>query len=137
MPYVNLNRYYRFIESLVAELKPLNITVPLFASVANLQGAGDAKIKKMNEKTNTNGSKKESPSGKGNEKASGSGSNDNNSKKKGPDGGKENRNPPPNKSSNNGGGGDREKKKDEGKFVELPGAVMGEVVVRFPPEASG
>jgi len=24
-----------------------------------------------------------------------------------------------------------------GKFVELPGAVMGEVVVRFPPEASG
>lgn len=25
----------------------------------------------------------------------------------------------------------------EGKFVELPGAEMGKVVVRFPPEASG
>ena len=30
-----------------------------------------------------------------------------------------------------------EKKKDEGKFVELPGAEVGKVVVRFPPEASG
>ena len=28
-------------------------------------------------------------------------------------------------------------KKDAGKFVELPGAEMGKVVVRFPPEASG
>lgn len=27
--------------------------------------------------------------------------------------------------------------KDEGKFIELPGAEMGKVVVRFPPEASG
>jgi glutamyl-tRNA synthetase len=27
--------------------------------------------------------------------------------------------------------------RDEGKFVELPGAVKGEVIVRFPPEASG
>jgi len=33
----------------------------------------------------------------------------------------------------------KEKKEESagGKFVELPGAVMGEVVVRFPPEASG
>ncbi|CAI4227562.1 unnamed protein product [Auanema sp. JU1783] len=31
----------------------------------------------------------------------------------------------------------KEKQKDEGKFVELPGAEMGKVVVRFPPEASG
>uniref|UniRef100_A0A8C5M6K6 Bifunctional glutamate/proline--tRNA ligase n=1 Tax=Leptobrachium leishanense TaxID=445787 RepID=A0A8C5M6K6_9ANUR len=30
-----------------------------------------------------------------------------------------------------------EKKRDVGKFVELPGAEMGKVVVRFPPEASG
>uniref|UniRef100_A0A4X2KTG4 Bifunctional glutamate/proline--tRNA ligase n=1 Tax=Vombatus ursinus TaxID=29139 RepID=A0A4X2KTG4_VOMUR len=30
-----------------------------------------------------------------------------------------------------------EKKPDVGKFVELPGAEMGKVVVRFPPEASG
>ncbi|XP_062245767.1 bifunctional glutamate/proline--tRNA ligase isoform X2 [Platichthys flesus] len=30
-----------------------------------------------------------------------------------------------------------EKKADVGKFVELPGAEMGNVVVRFPPEASG
>ncbi|XP_068922106.1 bifunctional glutamate/proline--tRNA ligase isoform X1 [Petaurus breviceps papuanus] len=30
-----------------------------------------------------------------------------------------------------------EKKLDVGKFVELPGAEMGKVVVRFPPEASG
>jgi len=29
------------------------------------------------------------------------------------------------------------KQKDEGKFVDLPGAEMGKVVVRFPPEASG
>ncbi|KAF7212688.1 transcript variant X1 [Nothobranchius furzeri] len=38
---------------------------------------------------------------------------------------------PVNKSSSN------EKKQDVGKFVELPGAEMGKVVVRFPPEASG
>ncbi|XP_075451697.1 bifunctional glutamate/proline--tRNA ligase isoform X1 [Ascaphus truei] len=30
-----------------------------------------------------------------------------------------------------------EKKQDVGKFVELPGAELGKVVVRFPPEASG
>ncbi|XP_076096577.1 bifunctional glutamate/proline--tRNA ligase-like isoform X2 [Mytilus galloprovincialis] len=41
------------------------------------------------------------------------------------------------------GGGGKDKKtessvkKDEGKFVDLPGAEMGKVVVRFPPEASG
>lgn len=28
-------------------------------------------------------------------------------------------------------------KKDEGKFVDLPGAEIGKVVTRFPPEASG
>ena len=27
--------------------------------------------------------------------------------------------------------------KEEGKFVDLPNAEMGKVVVRFPPEASG
>uniref|UniRef100_A0A8C7K7H3 Bifunctional glutamate/proline--tRNA ligase n=1 Tax=Oncorhynchus kisutch TaxID=8019 RepID=A0A8C7K7H3_ONCKI len=32
---------------------------------------------------------------------------------------------------------EQEKKQDLGKFVELPGAEMGKVVVRFPPEASG
>uniref|UniRef100_A0A8C7S3X2 Bifunctional glutamate/proline--tRNA ligase n=1 Tax=Oncorhynchus mykiss TaxID=8022 RepID=A0A8C7S3X2_ONCMY len=31
----------------------------------------------------------------------------------------------------------KEKQQDLGKFVELPGAEMGKVVVRFPPEASG
>uniref|UniRef100_A0A8C7GY78 Glutamyl-prolyl-tRNA synthetase 1 n=1 Tax=Oncorhynchus kisutch TaxID=8019 RepID=A0A8C7GY78_ONCKI len=31
----------------------------------------------------------------------------------------------------------KEKQQDVGKFVELPGAEMGKVVVRFPPEASG
>ncbi|XP_076190711.1 bifunctional glutamate/proline--tRNA ligase isoform X4 [Aptenodytes patagonicus] len=30
-----------------------------------------------------------------------------------------------------------EKKADVGKFVELPGAEVGKVIVRFPPEASG
>lgn len=29
------------------------------------------------------------------------------------------------------------KSKEQGKFVELPGAELGKVVVRFPPEASG
>lgn len=32
---------------------------------------------------------------------------------------------------------DTGKRKQEGKFIELPGAEMGKVVVRFPPEASG
>ncbi|KAM9568159.1 bifunctional glutamate/proline--tRNA ligase-like [Salvelinus alpinus] len=32
---------------------------------------------------------------------------------------------------------EKEKQQDVGKFVELPGAEMGKVVVRFPPEASG
>lgn len=31
----------------------------------------------------------------------------------------------------------RVKQADVGKFVELPGAEMGKVVTRFPPEASG
>ncbi|KAL3993914.1 proline--tRNA ligase [Acanthocheilonema viteae] len=31
----------------------------------------------------------------------------------------------------------KEQIKDEGKFIELPGAEKGKVVVRFPPEASG
>ncbi len=31
----------------------------------------------------------------------------------------------------------KKERKEEGKFIELPGAVRGEVVVRFPPEASG
>ncbi|GFW45776.1 hypothetical protein TNCV_4494971 [Trichonephila clavipes] len=31
----------------------------------------------------------------------------------------------------------KSKTEDKGKFVELPGAEMGKVVVRFPPEASG
>ncbi|GLH15165.1 Bifunctional glutamate/proline--tRNA ligase [Gryllus bimaculatus] len=35
------------------------------------------------------------------------------------------------------GNKDTAKPKDEGKFVELPGAEKGKVVVRFPPEASG
>ncbi|XP_069055266.1 bifunctional glutamate/proline--tRNA ligase isoform X2 [Lepisosteus oculatus] len=34
-------------------------------------------------------------------------------------------------------GATSEKKADVGKFVELPGAEVGKVVVRFPPEASG
>lgn len=33
--------------------------------------------------------------------------------------------------------GDTKKVKDEGKFVELPDAEVGKVIVRFPPEASG
>lgn len=34
-------------------------------------------------------------------------------------------------------GANSRKPEEGGKFVELPGAKMGEVVVRFPPEASG
>jgi hypothetical protein len=41
------------------------------------------------------------------------------------------------KSGNNGNSGQLKQTKDEGKFVDLPGAEMGKVVVRFPPEASG
>uniref|UniRef100_A0A3B3QNJ4 Glutamyl-prolyl-tRNA synthetase 1 n=1 Tax=Paramormyrops kingsleyae TaxID=1676925 RepID=A0A3B3QNJ4_9TELE len=32
---------------------------------------------------------------------------------------------------------DKDKKQDVGKFVDLPGAEVGKVIVRFPPEASG
>ncbi|XP_035992130.1 bifunctional glutamate/proline--tRNA ligase isoform X2 [Fundulus heteroclitus] len=39
--------------------------------------------------------------------------------------------------SANGSSSSGEKKQDVGKFVDLPGAEMGKVVVRFPPEASG
>ena len=46
---------------------------------------------------------------------------------------KENSNPKPQKSSNKSSSDD----KQEGKYVDLPNAVKGEVVVRFPPEASG
>ncbi|KAK2184184.1 hypothetical protein NP493_277g03032 [Ridgeia piscesae] len=31
----------------------------------------------------------------------------------------------------------KKERKEEGKFIDLPGAEMGKVVVRFPPEASG
>uniref|UniRef100_A0A904A5I6 Bifunctional glutamate/proline--tRNA ligase n=1 Tax=Anopheles quadriannulatus TaxID=34691 RepID=A0A904A5I6_ANOQN len=41
--------------------------------------------------------------------------------------------PSPDKGAADGGSGKRE----QGKFVDLPGAEMGKVVVRFPPEASG
>jgi hypothetical protein len=41
------------------------------------------------------------------------------------------------KSGNNNKSGQPKQTKDEGKFVDLPGAEMGKVVVRFPPEASG
>ncbi|XP_023648738.1 bifunctional glutamate/proline--tRNA ligase [Paramormyrops kingsleyae] len=37
----------------------------------------------------------------------------------------------------NGVQGDKDKKQDVGKFVDLPGAEVGKVIVRFPPEASG
>lgn len=58
---------------------------------------------------------------------------DNSKKGKGKGGeGKENKD-----AAGGNGGGDKGKKKDEGKFVELPGAEIGKVVVRFPPEASG
>lgn len=33
--------------------------------------------------------------------------------------------------------GDNGGRLQEGKFVDLPGAEMGKVIVRFPPEASG
>jgi len=33
--------------------------------------------------------------------------------------------------------GAKKERKDEAKFIEMPGAEMGKVVVRFPPEASG
>ncbi|CAI2301825.1 unnamed protein product [Caenorhabditis sp. 36 PRJEB53466] len=44
---------------------------------------------------------------------------------------------PSQKGAAQGAAAGKEKKKDEGKFVELPGAEKGKVVVRFPPEASG
>ncbi len=35
------------------------------------------------------------------------------------------------------GAGATSTRKEEGKFVDLPGAEEGKVIVRFPPEASG
>ena len=81
---------------------------------------------------------KQATKGKGSgkeEKAKGKGKESQNSEQ-----GKDNTKEKPNanrtdKSKEN--AGSKDKKKDEGKFVELPGAEMGKVVVRFPPEASG
>lgn len=56
------------------------------------------------------------------------------SKAKAPNTGKSNDGP---KSKANDDAKAKQKTKDEGKFVELPGAEKGKVIVRFPPEASG
>lgn len=48
-----------------------------------------------------------------------------------------NKNKSSNNQNNSSGSGVLSDRKQEGKFVDLPGAEMGKVIVRFPPEASG
>lgn len=50
---------------------------------------------------------------------------------------KETKTKPSSKPAAGGQAGGKQSTKDEGKYFELAGAVEGQVVVRFPPEASG
>ncbi|ODM95546.1 Bifunctional glutamate/proline--tRNA ligase [Orchesella cincta] len=129
--FLNINRYYNFIEAAIVDTIPRSDVSKMkdLKTVPIEVGAGDAgkrfvgftNIKKEGQqKPGKQAGGGEGESKKKPEKASGNKDNG-----KGED------------KNNQPGGGDKGKKKDEGKFVELPGAEMGKVVVRFPPEASG
>lgn len=120
--YQNIRRYYSFIENIIKDSIPPK-DVDILKSVKPVEvGAGDTtnRAKQAVADTPSKGGKKPDGGNKSPPKSGGGSENGNK-------GGGEKQAP----------GGDKGKKKDEGKFVELPGAEMGKVVVRFPPEASG
>jgi len=116
----NVNRYFNFIEQVVKDTIPKKDAEKLLKTAAG-QPRQVVSLDTSENKENKAGGNKHGDGG-GNKRGSGTGG----GAKKGGSGDKEV------------GGGDKGgKKKDEGKFVELPGAEIGNVVVRFPPEASG
>jgi len=128
--YPHLSRWLNFIQSNLQDNANLKVYQRkeefTFAGGDGHQIGRQATNEKSHESTKGSGGgaggNQQAPADSGNKKGGRKegGNNSNNNPNKGP-----------------GKGGDKEKKKDEGKFVELPGAEMGKVVVRFPPEASG
>lgn len=137
----NINRYYNFVEAAIVD------TIPR-SDVSKMKdpqtdpiefGSGDAgdrrftsfsHIKRDSENQETPKKTEEKP-----KKQGGGGAGEKKKPEKSGNNSKSNNN---NSNQNDqSGGNDKGKKKDEGKFVELPGAELGKVVVRFPPEASG
>lgn len=133
--YQNIRRYYNFIEAAIVDTIPRSeVTKMNDIKSVPLEGDPAAKLVSFSHVRTAKGSDNQSPGKKDGKAGGGPGGGGGNKKKseKAPTKDQQNNN---NQSS---GGADKGgKKKDEGKFVELPGAEMGKVVVRFPPEASG
>lgn len=96
---------------------------------------GNGDDRKTKGKQTTKGTTAESPAGKGD--GGGKSSNKKGNSAAGDRKKPEKKEGSPSKGSGKGDDKNGEKPKDEGKFVDLPGAEMGKVVTRFPPEASG
>ena len=114
-----MQRYFGFIDACVQDAITGTFN-PLLNNSARVkdEGAGDTK----------EGESNESRGGKKGKEAK---------KEKKKDANANNEGSPTRRNNNRGVNGGGDKPKDQGKFVELPGAKIGEVVVRFPPEASG
>jgi hypothetical protein len=127
--YQNIDRYYQFIEGIIKDTIPEK---DVMIKPCHQIGAGDtqrSKYKQTPSSKNNNSSDSTSTSSSSHQANKKPNAGDN-KKGKGKEGNE-------NSADGSSGGADKGKKKDEGKFVDLPGAEIGKVVVRFPPEASG